>query len=327
MSASFDGSATYLLRSTPLKGVSDAKTGTFACWVKRGATGASGACNLLSIGPSTGFFATFVSSDVFRILGYTSGGTKILQLTSSALTSTSNWYHIVASWDLGAGTTHLYVDRTSDNSEDTATDGTIDYTTTASAIGAGTTGSAKFTGLLEDLLLWPGVYVDLSDADVLKKFVSSDALSVTQGDYTTHVPSGVKPVGYGHDASIPTNGTPPALFYANGWRKNLGTGGAFALQSAFASQTAPGSVPNAYRDSALWATPGERWFRSERSTFVYPRSQTFVENREGHPDFGKRLGLDERDEDTRDVGPLRAVSVATLVRGGDEEDEDDTRMI
>jgi hypothetical protein len=203
----------------------------------------------------------------------------------------------------------------------------VDYAgSTAWTVGATVDGTSKFDGKLYDLLLWPGTFVDISDADNLKYLVSSDGRTNadTGYEYQKYEPTGVKPVGYGHDFSFPTTGVRPAIAFSVGFTLNRGTGGPFTLNGTFESQSSPDN-PNGYRGAARWATPGQRWFDSERSGFSYPRAETFIEDREGHPDLGKRMGLDERDEETRDIGPLRAASVSTLVRGGDEQDDEDTR--
>lgn len=326
MSAIFDGSATYLSRSSGLTGVSDSKKGTIAFWFKRGATGAG---SIFSSGSATGFYALFTSGNLLRFIGYNSAGTKILQLDSSAITSTSLWYHAIASWDLSAGSTHLYINGSSDNTEDTATDAAVDYTGDAVAIGGSTAGASLYNGKLYDLIFWPGSYADLSDATELRKFVSSDGVAIAAADpygagqHIATIPSGVKPVGYGHDASFPT-GVRPAVFFSNDWRINRGTGGPFTLVSDFDTESSP-DIPNAYRLASRGGKVGERWFDSEKSGMSAPRSETFIERRPGHPDYGKRLRTkDEMDERTRDLEP-RDRSFISLLNPREDDSVDGPR--
>ena len=326
MSVSFDGSTTYLSRSGALTDVSSSKIGTLSFWLKTAATSGT----IFAGGAAAGSekFIVDLTSGKVRITLRNSAGTTLWRANTSAI-NTSLWKHIAIAFTLGTPTAYLYVNRTSDETETTAaTDGTVDYAgATIWTVGATVDGTDKFDGKLYDLLFWPGTFIDLSDSTKLKYLVSSDGVSVSATkNYQPSIPSGVKPVGYGHDFTFPTSGVKPSTAFVGNFATNRGTGGRFTLNGTWESQSSPDN-PNAYRGSAKWATPGQRWFDSEQSGFSYPRAETFVESREGHPAFGKRLGLDERDETTRDVGSQRGVSVSTLVRGPDEEDAEDTRSI
>jgi hypothetical protein len=324
LSAQFDGSATYLSRTGALTGVSSSKIGTFSLWLKT--TAETGTIVAGGATAAADKFIIDLTDGKVRVTLRNSAGTTLWQATTSAI-NTGLWKHVAGAFTLGTPTAYLYVNRASDETEATeAIDGTVDWAgATIWTIGATVDGTSFFDGALYDFLLWPGTFIDLSDATERKFLVSSDGLNLAVGqDYPNLEPTGVKPVGYGHDASLPTSGVRPAIYFGGGWNQNRGTGGLFTRAGAFESQSSPDN-PNAYRKSALWRTPGQRWFDSEQGGFSYPRAETFVEKREGHPAFGKRMGLDERDEETRDVGPLRAVSVSTLVRGGTEEDREDNR--
>ena len=324
MSVSFDGSTTYLSRAGALTNVSSSKSGTLSFWINTEAT--SGTIFAGGATVDAEKLRVELSSGAVRVTLRDSGGTTLWQASSSAV-NTGLWKHIAIAFTLGTPTAYLYVNRTSDETEATAAaDGTVDYAgATIWTVGATVDGTDKFDGKLYDLLFWPGTFIDLSDSTALKYLVSSDGVTVsTTKWYQPSIPSGVKPVGYGHDLSFPTSGVKPATAFVGNFATNRGTGGRFTLNGTWESQTSPDN-PNAYRGSAKWLTPGQRWFDSEQSGFSYPRAETFIETREGHPSFGKRLGIDERDENTRDVGSLRGQSVSTLVRGPDEEDNEDTR--
>jgi hypothetical protein len=102
---------------------------------------------------------------------------------------------------------------------------------------------------------------------------------------------------------------------------NRGTGQNFTINGTPATSRGP----LIYRQSALKPTPGERWFDSEQSGFSYPRSETFIEQREGIPSYGKRLGKDERDEKTRQERPGLSFSQIILGTPGLEDDSEDRR--
>jgi len=116
-------------------------------------------------------------------------------------------------------------------------------------------------------LLWPGITVDPTDADVLRRFVSSDGLT----NYANPGPtSGTpKPVGYGIGGTDAGGGTEAIIVFNGPFLVNRGTGGAFTVSGTLSSSRPVTSA----RDNTAWLTPGERWFNSDRSGFSYPRSQ------------------------------------------------------
>lgn len=328
MSASFDGSATYLLRTGKvLRGpVADSGKGTLSCWLKTDDTTSA----LFMGGPD--------STNPQVVLGLVSGtlritikdaSTIVWRAVTSSTYNDSAWHHFIATWDLANTTAHLYVDGSADQTDSTGPDsGEAEWSTSTEwAIGGLANGTSLYDGKLYDLIFWPGQYVDISDDRNLQYFVSRDGQSVSvsdpfgAGQYIATEPGGVKPVGYGSHGTNPF-GAAPAIYYAGSWRKNLGTGGKLTLQSEYEdTSSSDPDEPNAYR---LASRPGagrigERWFDSEKSGMSAPRSETFIERRHGHPDYGKRLRTkDERDEETRDLLPPKQ-AFSTLLRPNEED--------
>jgi hypothetical protein len=236
------------------------------------------------------------------------------------------WHHAAIAMDGSAGVAHLYVDRTSDEAVTTAPTGTIDFAgVTEWTIGADQAGSGNFfTGELDDIIFWPGYFLDISNADNLRKLVSSDGATESQSDQyrqDARPTPFYKPVGYGHSGDLPTGGTKPILHLASNFQINRGTGGNFTVNGTPAASRGP----VAYRQSALRPTTGERWFDSEQSGFSYPRSQTVIETREGLTNFGKRIGIDEVDDITRNERPATTFSQLIIGQAGREDDSEDTR--
>jgi hypothetical protein len=309
VAAVFDGSATVLSRSATLARLAGSKKVTVAGWGRLESDAASAAHYILyGASVSNVRLAVYTdSSHKLVVSGYNSSNTEILHLITTNALTLAAWFHFVASADLSAGTGHFYINGSDDQAtgSTTLTDDTIAFGANANAwyVGAAVN-TTYWDGRLYDLGLWRE-YVDVSDADNLAGFISSDG--VTDTSYTpdaTHLNPGPtagtrKPVGYGAFASAPTSGTRPAIFFSGGFTSNRGTGGPFALNGTIDQETGP----DIYRQSALYATPGKRWFDSERSGFSYPRSKTFIERREGHPNFGARMGVDERDEKGRHERP------------------------
>ena len=324
MAVTLDGTSDYYLRSDVLKGAADAKVGTFACWFRRAAIGSIQTLFSISQGSSERFSVTIDASNLVQVAGSDSSGVSVLAYPAdTALTNLTSYHHLVTSWDLANAEFHLYLDRTEAlGTVVTQTDANIDYTGDTAAVGARSHDATRlWNGDIAEAIFAP-VFVDLSDADVLGKFVSRDNTSNSQGEFIRSEPGDqFKPVGYGHDVSAP-NGTRPLVFlhgYGHSFGQNKGTGGAFAM----VGEPQNDSDLSPYRHHARWPTPGRRWFMSERSGFLYPRGDTFIERREGIPSYGQRMGQDERDGRTRDEQPhFSFLSMIFHDREDDREEKD-----
>lgn len=329
MAAVFDGSATELSRSAVLHGVAASKLVTVEGWGRLESDASAAAHYILYGAAASVRFAVYTdSSHKLVVSGYNSSNTEILHLISSAAMTLATWFHFVASASLSAGSAHLYVNGSDVEAtgSTTKTDDTLDFGPNATSWYVGSSGSANYwDGRKYDLGFWPGVYVNVSDADYLAGFISSDGVTDTSYEPdATHLNPGPtsgtrKPVGYGVDSSMPTAGVKPAIMFNGPFTANRGTGGAFAVTGTIDQTTGP----DIYRQSARFPTFGQRWFDSEKSGFSYPRSQTFIERREGHPAFGRRLGIDERDEQSREDRPSH--SFRRLIFGDDETREEEDR--
>ncbi len=325
MAVTLDGSTDYYLRSAGLKGAADGKVGTFACWLKRASTPGS-VENLFSIsqGSSERFFVRRTAADTIEIGGSNASGSSIMLFASSALATTtdSDYRHLAVSWDLANSNFQVFIDRTSSlGTTTTQTDDNIDYTGDTAALFARSHDGARFwNGDVSEVYLDITTRLDLSSSDVLGRLVSQDNTSNSQGSFLKSEPGDqFKPVGYGHDVSLPTNKRP--LVYVSGTStsmgQNRGTGGDFVMQGTPAFDEGPTS----YRHHARFATHGRRWFASDRSGFLYPRQDTFIERREGIPSQGERLGQDERDARTRNERP--GITFSSLIFSDREEDTEE----
>lgn len=324
MALQFDGSTVYIQRAATLEKIVDSKKGTISAWFK--ATSAPGNILLginaggnrvgLSIEAATGLLVFVLRDSTDTLLWSTKTATDYAD---------DEWHHVGITWDLENNIGLLYVDRVADKVDSTApTDGTVDYTgVTEWIIGANTGGTANFLdGGLFDIVFWPGVVLDFTDPDQLSFLVSQDGRTSTSQYYFQNAgpDPGPKPVGYGATASLYTDSI-PAIFLSGSFTVNRGNGGAFTLNG----DTAEIAGPPAYRSSALFPTPGERWFESERSGWSFPRSKTFIERREGIPAQGQRLGDSERDDTTRQENPTRTLSQLIFAIPGTEDDSEDDR--
>jgi hypothetical protein len=223
---SFDGANDYLTRGAGLTGAADSKLWTLSFWIrKQGSDGATErvfrAATTVGGGTvRTGFQKR--SQNSVAILGNNAAGVAILNVSASdnVIKVIDGWVHVLASFDMAdSGKRHLYINDASDLASATVyTDDAIGFVWADWAVGADPDGTDKLNGDLADLVLWPGVYLDLSVETNRRKFISAAG----------------KPVYLGANGERPT-GAPPLVFLsgpAATWHNNLGSGGGFTVHGA-----------------------------------------------------------------------------------------------
>lgn len=327
MALTFDGVDDYVRLADNLAGISSSKSVTLSFWFRT------------STAPGNIFIGATSSLNNFAVSNESPAGTIVVSCRNSAGTviygarTTTNytdgeWHHFAVALDLANTVGHIFVDRVSDESVSIGpTDDTIDFAgITEWIIGANRGGTANFfTGEADDFVFLPGHFLDISNEDELAKIVSSDGRTdSTRNDiYWQNVgpDSGPKQVGYGATGAEISGLDAPILMLGKNFQINRGTGQNFTINGSPAFSRGP----LIYRHAALRPGGRERWFDSEQSGFSYPRSQTFIEQREGIPSFGKRLGLDEKDEKTRQERPGLSFSQIILGTPGLEDDSDEMR--
>ncbi len=183
----------------------DSKLGIFSFWFKLFSTGST---VFIWHSDSGDFQIRRFSDDQIRI-----SGNGLDLRTTTAITDTTSWHNLVASWDRGNGLAHLYVDGAEDANVVSITDVNIDYTRFGHAVGS--LESAKGNTLdaeVADLWLAPNQFLDLSIQGNRERF--RDTLG--------------KPVDLGSDGSSPT-GTAPLVFFkgdASVWNAGTNSGSA-----------------------------------------------------------------------------------------------------
>lgn len=216
----FDGTNDYMLRGAALTGLTDAKVGSVSFWIKlNGSNNAQQTIFAIDdTGGTTGQFLIIRSvNNTFRIVGNNSAGTAILDLrTILTYTAGPKWLNVLASWDLGAGTTNMYINNVSDKNQITATNDTIDYTKTNSAIGIAL-GLNPANILNADIseIWFTNTYIDFSSAPNRAKFIDSNGYPVSLGA-TGNTPTGTAAIVY-------LNGS------ASTFQTNAGTGGNYTV--------------------------------------------------------------------------------------------------
>ena len=219
--ADFDGTNDRMSRGAGLSGVSDGGSGILSLWfrIDGGALGGTGIRQILA--SYNGLIGVIFASDnnvLFQLADVTETATFQMRTTSGYAPS-ATWRHLLASWNIDTSATHLYITDASDKTLDTIGLSPLDYTDTNWAIGDIAVGTAKFNGCLAEFYFAPNQYLDFSDVNNRRKFISA----------------GGKPVHLGVDGSLPT-GTAPAIYQhlddgeavAN-FATNRGTGGNFAI--------------------------------------------------------------------------------------------------
>lgn len=216
--ADFDGTNDFMARGADLTGNADSKKGLVSIWYR---PDAGNNIDLL-IYNTSGFGVVWYDggADKFFFAFYNSAATPLLQMGTASTYAALSWYHVLASWDLAASATHLYINDVSDKSVSTGpVNDTIDYTRTNYFIG-GTTGPTDCAdGQIAEVYFAPGQYLDLSLVANRRRFISGSG----------------KPVHLGTNGSLPT-GTAPLVYQhiddgeavAN-FATNRGTGGDFTI--------------------------------------------------------------------------------------------------
>lgn len=222
----FDGSSAYLLHSDVMAGQSDGKLGLVSGWMRRAATGSNHSM-IYSQGQRTA--VRFDSSDRLEIITREPvTGIGLQLVTTDTYTSTSTWYHILASWDLASATYHLYVNDAVPSAMTTETLNNVDqgYGANANnwAVGAQPNAGGKMNGDLADILWWHDKLLDLSSSANRRLFINASG----------------KPVN--PRVAIESQGAPDIGMYGTlaAWEVNKGTGGGFTENGTItAAATSP----------------------------------------------------------------------------------------
>lgn len=220
----FDGS-TYLTKASTLIASGSSK-GIFSAWIKPSA--GDGAVRQLVKHTSTAQVKIFLSGiDRIDFILDNSSDVNLLTLanTTTDITSSSGWVHILASWDVSATYAKLLINGSDETSATTDTSGTINYPATGITYFSADTGASPFTGDAAEMYFNMAESIDLTVGGNVSKFIS-----------------GGKPVSLGADGSTPT-GTAPAVYLGNSastWQNNLGMGGNFSVTGTVtAASTSP----------------------------------------------------------------------------------------
>ena len=224
----FDGAATYLTRGGGLTGAVDSKLLTGSFWFKSNIDGTTKqiVTNSATLSGGTSYFNFRSPADNrMTLVGFNSSNSLILTLHSSANSNkvSNGWVHYVVSVDMAnTSKRHVYINDVSDLAiAGPYTDDVLDLTRPDWSVGARCAGQDKVDGDLADVMLWPGVYVDLSVASNRRLFIDA----------------GGKPVD--PDVSIAILGT-PAIALRNPtstWHSNQGSGGGFSEHGTLADAT------------------------------------------------------------------------------------------
>lgn len=224
----YDGTNDYATRGADLTGIADGKQGTFSAWIR--IDGGNGATRVIAgnggnlTEPNERRFLAYLETDnKVYFFAAKADNTTLLFINSSAHTAGAAWLHVLASWNLATGDTHLYVNDVDENVETAAVNDTIDYTTGQFSVGAFSSGASKFNGCISELFFHT-TYIDLSVAANRRKFITA----------------GGKPQYLGVDGSAPL-GVQPLLYAPTGDpSNNKGSGGNFTVTGALdAASTAP----------------------------------------------------------------------------------------
>lgn len=219
----FDGTNDYMSRGANLTGVANGNKGTASFWIKF--NGGDGIQQYI-------YGANFIIiKSALNIIQFVYGSTILNLKTSSSITTSSGWVHVLSSWDNSIDAYHLYINNSSDSNSPSGTGASIIYSATNHFIGISSGLGNKLNASLADFYFNMSEYIDLSNSSNRAKFINQSTL---------------KPVNLGATGSIPT-GTAPIIFQrcddgaaASTFATNLGTGGNFSITGSLTtSPTSP----------------------------------------------------------------------------------------
>lgn len=225
----FNGTDNVLLKTSDLTGNVNGKKGIISYWIKLQSQDDDLLYPFQNLNGTVATIRTTDNSMRMNLYGASSYAWDVTT-SSDTFTSSSDWVHFMASWDLANTIGHVYVNGTSDQAtiDTSPQDETIDYTKSRWGIGASSTPgnycNADFCQFYVNL----AEYIDLSDQ-------SNRALFYNNG-----------PVDLGSDGSTPT-GNAPIIFQniaagadISGFITNKGSGGGFTLTGTLSrSSTRP----------------------------------------------------------------------------------------
>ena len=169
----------YLSRSSALNGLSDGKQGTLSFWFTLDESDSGGRTIFeVNSGSSQRFAAdrsVSLANNKFYITIRDSGGTDRMRVyTSSSISDPRGWTHIMASWDVTtSGRRHLYVNGTSNITQDAFSNATLYYQGSNIRMGNGSSSDANpLGGKIGDFFFHPQ-YLDLSLSANRAKFYQS----------------------------------------------------------------------------------------------------------------------------------------------------------
>lgn len=217
----FDGVNDSMLRGGGLGSVADHAQGIFSVWLR--VDGHDGSILRIFENSTNTVTVTKTGSNKFSIDLFNPTVTSELNFeTTSTYTASSTWLHILASWDMGfsAGNkiSHLYVNDSSNKSvvTDSGAAALVDYTASDWAISRLVASATNlWDGCMAEFYFAPGQFLDFSDSNNRRKFISASG----------------KPVSLGATGSLPT-GTAPQIYLKNDastFGTNSGLGGNFTI--------------------------------------------------------------------------------------------------
>ena len=192
--ADFDGTNDYMTRGAGLTGAADSKSGIVSFWYR--IDGGDGAQRYLMSADSGIVIQQFTDNKIY-VDTTNSALSSIMSMNTSAIVASATWRHILASWDLSTASLNLYVNDVSDKTVVTNINDTIDYTTTNFSIGAAFNGTFKTNGCLAEFYFAPGQYLDFSNENNRRKFISALGKPVHLGTNGS-LPTGTAPIVYQH---------------------------------------------------------------------------------------------------------------------------------
>lgn len=216
----FDGANDSMARGGNLTGNADGKKGIVSFWIKMNGGNAADQTIFHQITLPTEQGCVFsrdsankISIYVYAVGSYASPAVDLV--STSNITTSSGWVHVLASWDTSIGAAALYINGVLEDTH-TPSNVTLDYMQSEHHISAS---SRKINADFAGFYFNKTSYLDLSVLSNRRKFITSAG----------------KPANLGVNGQLPT-GSPPIIFLnlnngdaVSSFGTNKGTGGDFTI--------------------------------------------------------------------------------------------------
>ena len=213
---SFNTANTFLYANTQPGNSNLSAQGTFSVWINLNTMPATNTAQTyiyfagntnssprFAVSVANNYITSNNFTNYVKIEGRDVTGNVVLDLRSNTATNLrpNVWMHILSSWNLTVGNSHLYITNVASQNAVTLTAASnVTHNVTFTGVGADHRGAGRFNGCMTELW-YDDTYINLSNVTNRQKFISNDILPVSLGANGA-TPTGTVPIQYLRYANV-----------------------------------------------------------------------------------------------------------------------------